>query len=299
MTRWGQLYLRRVLGRGIDISCVDEHNFMLGAVAAGISVANSLARERDMLEHRIEARTKQLEQAQLVRILELQRFADFGRLSAHLLHEVANPLTAAALHLEMHDDRQSKALKQVKRNLQQLERYVNATRSQLKAQSQVKLFSVKQETRKSLAILAPIAQRANVRLEIMPFVSEIKLFGDPVKYNQIVSNLVVNAIDAYAGSTLPSSGRRVCINNVLRGSYMKITVTDWGKGITPEQLPKLFDPFYTTKDNSPRGLGIGLSLVKQTVEQDYSGTLMVSSNPRRGTVFTVKLKLPAQLTATG
>lgn len=253
---------------------------------------NALLKERDSLEKKVAARTSQLEQAQLMRVLELQRFAEFGRLSAHFLHEIANPLTAAALHLELTDHQQSKALKQVRKDIQQLERYVDATRKQLKSESRHVEFSVRNEVIHAHAVLAPLAKRANVNLKMTLPPAGTKLFGDPVKFNQIVANLVVNAIDAYKGIDCPKNRRLISVGFKQSGNFLELTVHDWAKGIKPDELPKLFQPFFTTKQDTARGLGIGLSLVKQAIEQDFSGGIQVSSNPQRGTLFTAKLQTP-------
>src|SRR5947209_3851522 len=71
-----------------------------------------------------------------------------------------------------------------------------------------------------------------------------------------------------------------------------LSVHDRAKGIKPDELPKLFQPFYTTKKNTTRGLGIGLSLIKQAIEQEFSGSILVSSSTNHGTIFTATLRLP-------
>ena len=235
------------------------------------------------------------EQAQLVRMLELQRFAEFGRLSAHLIHEVANPLTAAALHLELLDENQSNTIKQIRKNIRQLELYVNAARKQLKAESKPRWFRVSTEVNHCLAILRPIARRARVRIVATTDNNQHRLYGDPIKFNQIVANIAVNAIDAYSEHDCPINQRKVVIGITSAGNCIRIKVQDWAGGIPPDALNKLFEPFYTTKSESPRGLGIGLSLVKQHVEQEFKGSITVKSLESQGTVFTVRLKSQSQL----
>lgn len=250
----------------------------------------ALARERDYLELKIRQRTQELEEAQLMRLLELQRFAEFGRISARLLHEVANPLTAASLNLNRLDHRQSVALSQARQSLRQLERYVLAARKQLSNQSEPVIFSPQAEIRQLLTVLRPLARAERVQLELESSQS-IKTLGDPVKFSQIVSNLVANAIDAYAQTSLPN--RRVRIRLRTTAKWIELIVQDWGKGIEPNDLPQLFEPFYTTKLSDQRGLGIGLAIVKQAVETDFQGRIAVSSTKNNGTVF--KVKLPSGL----
>jgi signal transduction histidine kinase len=252
-----------------------------------------LLEERNGLEEKIMVRTNELEQAQLARTLELQRFADFGRLNAHLLHEITNPLTAAAIHLELLGKNQSTALTQARRNIHQLERYINAARKQLKTKSNDKEFTVVRELKQVLSVIAPIARRANVKLVVQHPAANLKLYGDPVKFNQILANIIVNAIEAYGDARLAHDvPRQVLVSCEVRKNFAVLTVRDWGKGIAVGDMAKLFEPFFTTKSDSVRGLGIGLSLVKQTVEQDFSGTIDVDSSVAQGTTFTIKMELP-------
>jgi len=250
----------------------------------------ALAKERDQLETKVKRRTKQLEQAQLVRLLELQRFAEFGRLSAQLLHEVATPLTVASLYLGQLDHQPLPALRQARRSLRQLERYVGAARKQLQHQSQPVSFSVQRELRQLLTVLSPLAQTAGLGIYLEPSVP-VRLIGDPVKFNQIVSNLVANAIDAYADMPLDGPPQRVDITIRQSARNLHLSVRDHGKGITAQQLPQLFEPFYSTKLATNRGLGIGLAIVKQAVENDFGGSITVSSSPTGGTVFNIRLPL--------
>lgn len=246
----------------------------------------ALARERDYLESKVRERTQELEQAQLMRLLELQRFAEFGRISARLLHEVANPLTAASLNLNRLDHQQSVALNQARRSLRQLERYVLAARKQLSSQSEPVIFSPQAEVRQLLTILRPLARAEQVQLELESS-QPIKMLGDPIKFSQIASNLIANAIDSYAHTSL--SNRRVHIRLRATSRWIELTVQDWGKGIEPKDLPQLFEAFYTTKLSDQRGLGIGLAIVKQAVEADFRGSIRVSSSKSSGTVFKVRL----------
>ncbi len=253
----------------------------------------ALAAERDSLEIKVSERTRELEQAQLARVMELQHFAEFGRVSAQLLHEIANPLTAASLNLEQLNQQQSQAVRQTRQSLQQLERYIEAARKQLKSESQATVFSAQRELQQLLTVLHPLAQNAGVQLEVEQTVS-VKLFGDPVRFNQIVANLVVNAIDAYATTGHTASSKRILVSLSSSNRNLYLTVKDWGNGITTDQLPQLFEPFYTTKLAAGRGLGIGLSIVKQSVENDFAGSIRVSSSPTRGTAFRVRFKLPVK-----
>jgi signal transduction histidine kinase len=249
----------------------------------------ALQKERDNLEIAVAARTRELEDLQVARLLELQPFAEFGRIGANLVHEIANPLTAASLNLEeLNRQQHSELVQQLRRNLQCLESYLLAARKQIKRESDLRTFTVGVELRQIVRLLTHRAQRAHVRLA-MNKVSNIKLYGDAVKFSQVIANVVANAIDASE-----NNGDRwspVTIDVRVNGKAVVITVSDKGVGITSAQMKYLFEPFYSTKADTMRaGLGIGLAMVKQYVEKDFKGTVRVKSSAAEGTVFELRFR---------
>lgn len=249
----------------------------------------ALDRERANLEIKVNERTQQLEETQLLHLMELRRFAEFGRLSANLLHEVANPLTAASLSLQLIDDRRDPGLVwQARKNLKHLERYVESARKQLKGQGEITTFCVRSELNQVLRSLQPRARQAKVKVNLN-LTATHTLTGDAVKFSQLTANLIANAIDAYARAE-PSGSRPVEITISRNGAWLRCSVVDWGEGIPAAALSKIFEPFYTTKPDQHQNLGIGLALVKQFAEEDFHGTIKVTSSPTNGTRFSLNLK---------
>lgn len=246
-------------------------------------------RKRHRLELLVAQRTRDLLESQIQRNIELERFAEFGRICANLMHEVASPLTAASINLDLFDGHEPKNVASARKNLQQVERYLNATRLQLKSHSSVEDFSLYNEYRRLLLIMGPIASQKHIKI-IYKADSTYHLIGDPVKFNQLLANLISNSIDAYDGITLDTGQKKIYIRVTSSAKYIKISVIDWGIGIEPEALPWLFKPFYTTKSDGERGTGIGLTMVKRVVEEDYNGSIKVISSPRIGTRFVISLR---------
>jgi len=251
----------------------------------------ALVQERDNLEVKVIERTKQLERSQLERTMELQRFAAFGKISAGLVHELANPLMAATMNLDQFKPTDNNELLQrVRQNLQHLEQYLVAARKQLHSSSTITEFDVKAELQHVFSLVQSIAQNAQVKLEL-PADSHWLLYGDPIKFSQLVSNLLVNAIESYTPDI--SSERRVVSLDIkaAEDKGILLSVHDHGCGISKEQLPHIFEPFYTNKPGAEMhsGMGIGLALVKQFVEEDFQGSLKVTSTPHSGTKFEVCL----------
>jgi signal transduction histidine kinase len=210
-----------------------------------------------------------------------------GRMSASLLHEISNPLTAALLNLELSDKRSS-GVRQARRDMQAMRRYVEAARQQVRLQDKATSFRVQPQLDQLKRIIMPLARKAGVRIDIGS-APDCRLYGDPVKFQHIISNLAVNAVQAYGGGAVCS--RTPLVRVVLRHDRdcLVVRVTDRGKGIAPEALPHVFETFYTTKGQSGQGLGIGLAIVKQYVTVDFRGSIKASSSPRQGTQFTAKL----------
>lgn len=221
---------------------------------------------------------------------ELEHYAEIGRLSACLLHEISNPLTAALLYLEQADDHTSLHIRRARHNLQLLQRYVEAARQQVRHESVVGSFYVRPQLEQVRRVLTPIARKRGVSLHITP-PAQYKLIGDPVKFQQIIANLILNAIDAYDDSSLTIADKSVSVMVSSTRQWLVVRVSDHGGGITAEQLPLLFEPFYTTKSRTGRGLGIGLAAVKRYVEEDFYGTVHLTSTKSRGTEFITRLRM--------
>ncbi len=217
---------------------------------------------------------------------ELQHFARLGRMSASLLHEISHPLTAALLNLEM-SDQQSQGVKRARNNIHVLRRYVEAARQQVRHNGRPTSFYVQTQLNQLQQIVQPLADRAGVRLDIRS-VPNCQLRGDPVKFQHIITNLIVNAIEAYPDNA--PGPALVQVTTVRSCGWITIRVNDWGKGIPAKMVPRIFETFYTTKNQPGRGLGIGLSTVKHYVTVDFQGSIKVSSSPEQGTKFTVKLQ---------
>lgn len=109
------------------------------------------------------------------------------------------------------------------------------------------------------------------------------VLADQVQIEQVLLNLVRNSMDAM--SNIPHDERRIIIETVQEGRFVRISVEDNGTGITPDALTQVFTPFFTTKTN---GMGLGLSISKSIVEA-HSGTLTVERSSNRGASFSFTL----------
>lgn len=254
----------------------------------------ALKKERDKLEITVEQRTAQLKAVQTEKISQLYRFAEFGKLSSGLFHDLVNPLTIVSLNLRSINSNKKdvKELSEIKIALERaivgtrrLEEFIEAARKQIQNRDVNLKFSLVKETAQSLHMLEHKAKEQKVKIS---FVREkdVILKGNPFKYSQLILNLVSNAIDSYAGTR--TKRRDVVIQILKKDNSVELVVCDRGCGISPENLDKVFEPLFTTKSFA-RGTGIGLSIAKDIVENGMHGSIKVESSKSEGTIFTVIL----------
>ncbi|MEI7620519.1 MAG: hypothetical protein WCJ57_03025, partial [Candidatus Falkowbacteria bacterium] len=159
-----------------------------------------LKKERDYLELKVEERTKELKEIQLEKMSDLYRFAEFGRLSSGIFHDLMNPLSALTLNLgQVNKDHKEKSnyLEGAIRASRKMEDFICALRNQIKRQSNKRYFSLNEEINQIIKILNHKIIKNNLNLKFSAE-AEIKSYGDPIKFSQIAINLISNAIDAYA-----------------------------------------------------------------------------------------------------
>ncbi|MDE1941138.1 MAG: HAMP domain-containing histidine kinase [Patescibacteria group bacterium] len=257
-----------------------------------------LESEREKLEASIEERARELRDAQAERIDQLYRFAEFGRISSGLFHDLLNPLNAVALSVEQMEGQEgldarcaggslSNAIKASKR----LQAMIAAVRKQLSREMDRISFAAIKEVRDAAEILSFKARSANVEIRILDSSGDCEIFGDPSKFNQAVINLIANSIDAYDGIASETCGA-VSVFLTRDRDQLVLKVEDAGCGIRPDCIEKIFEPFFTTKP-AGKGIGIGLSMVKRIVETDFHGSVAVKSAEKLGASFTVRVPASA------
>lgn len=221
---------------------------------------------------------------------ELERLAELGRLSSSLLHEISNPITSALLYLEQYKDQPAAAVRKVHGSVRAMGRYVEAARQQIRNESTPVLFAIKPQIKQLQRIVMPLAKEAGVQLSLEAK-TDCQIFGDPVKFQQILANLIVNAIESYANPEASDLHKSVHVLCAVDQDNLYLAVSDVGRGISPMEMKQIFRPFYTTKGKAGHGLGIGLATVRQHVVNEFGGSISVKSSGRQGTVFTVTIPL--------
>jgi signal transduction histidine kinase len=139
--------------------------------------------------------------------------------------------------------------------------------------------------RETLALVSALAARQQVSLRHVPRGSALARV-DPVQLQQVLTNLVVNAVQAMpdGGEVRIETGQEDA-EGLAGAAYVR--VIDRGTGIAPEALPRIFEPFFTTKDVG-QGTGLGLAVAHGIVEE-HGGRIEVHSELGKGSTFTVRL----------
>ncbi len=257
---------------------------------------HALRERNESLEIIVEERTRALRVAQEEKVAQLSHFAEFGKLSSGIFHDLINPLSVAALHIERLGTSSSVDVAEAKIYVdravsasRRMETLLGSVRKQIAVDKSESDFLLDKEIREALSLLSYKAMQAKVSIRFKARRS-IRMWGNTAKFHQIITNLVSNAIDACDDPKIPQEQRVVSV--ILRKQYASafITIKDKGCGIPSEYIDKIFDPFFTTKAQH-KGMGLGLATTKACVEKDFHGTISVKSQPNEGTIFTILLPL--------
>ena len=111
--------------------------------------------------------------------------------------------------------------------------------------------------------------------------------ADPIQIQQVIVNLIVNAMDAT--SKMPSAERRVTVDTARADNFAEVSVSDTGPGIPSEKIKEVFEPFFTTKAH---GMGLGLSIAR-TIVVAHNGQIWAENKAGGGAVFRISLPLSA------
>jgi PAS domain S-box-containing protein len=225
-------------------------------------------------------------------LMRAEKLAAAGRLAAAIAHEVNNPLEGLVNLIYLARGEQN--IEKIRRHLadadRELQRIAHITRQSLgfyREPSSAGLFRPDVVTREVFEFYSSRAASVRVRLHVK-IKTEQQVFGNSGELRQVLSNLLANSLDACR------EGDAVCVRvrdgrRVSAGPGVCITLADSGSGIQPENLKRIFEPFYTTKKDT--GTGLGLWVSRELIEK-CGGRLNVRSSVaegRSGTVFTVFL----------
>jgi signal transduction histidine kinase len=274
--------------------------FVVFAAAIGLFLAtelNRFERERKTTAElkaaykKLNEYTQQLKDSQ-EQLIQSEKLSSLGQLAASIAHEVNNPLSGVLTYTQLltkriNSDKFSKesALDYLSKMESELTRSTGLIRNLLDfarqsapALAETDLNDIVNRVLELAAYSAKLA-KVEVVKELAP--SLPKLTADPNQLQQVFTNLVVNAIQA-----MPEGGL-LTLRTSLKKGQLKLDVQDTGYGISPENMRKLFTPFFSTK-KEVKGVGLGLA-ISYGIIQRHRGKIEVQSTEGKGTTFTVYL----------
>jgi signal transduction histidine kinase len=232
-------------------------------------------------------KTKVLEE----QLQQAEKSAVVGRLGSAIAHEIRNPLNYINLtldHLDTkftpHDQRDAEYHKligriktEVARINQQISDFLNYSRP---ATANLQPLEARRVIEGSLRLVEAQAAESNIKIGVVEHENVPNVMGDTEYLRSVFNNLFINAVQA-----IGSEGGNMNIKISPDNGFVRFDITDTGVGIPPENLPKLFEPYFSTKET---GTGLGLAIVQKIVDIHH-GTIDVESIVGEGTKFTVRL----------
>lgn len=254
--------------------------------------SQELESERDLLEQRVDERTRELRQTQ-AQLIQSTKMAAIGRFSAGIAHEINNPLGAIinfARTLLGNPELKEQNRGYVELILKGLFRIENVVKQVLlhtvKAKGELASTDIHAVIHETLAFTRHKLEEKQIQIRLDFDETLPPLLLEAAQIQQVFTNIVHNAIDAMG------TGGRLMIRS-RRGKMVRIQFIDNGDGIAPDNLDQLCDPFFTTKEVG-RGTGLGLFICYRIL-QFYDGNLTIKSKEGKGTQVVVELPLPEEM----
>ncbi len=272
--------IREVEKGNLDIRVAVPRSDELGALAEGFN--NMLDKVQEMQSRITMLHQKELQNA--------QKLATVGEMAASVAHEIKNPLTGISNAMEiiveeMNDSAKKPILQEIHRQVRRVNNTLNALLQYARPEDlEIERTDIKKVIEDCVFFLE--SQTGNNRIKFIKELSaeEILFDFDPRQIEAVIINLLQNAVQAIENEGVVTIRTEF---DEIQQSF-KLTIKDTGNGITPENLRKIFKPFFSTK---AKGTGLGLAISKDIIER-HGGTVSVSSIKGKGTVF--EIYLPAK-----
>jgi signal transduction histidine kinase len=274
----------------------------IGQVADGLNeMLGRLEHFQAELQERVQEATGELREtnARLVesyqRVLTLrealgqaEQLAALGQMAANVAHQIGTPLNLISGYVQVMID-EARSDTQALHRLQTVEAQIRKVTDAVRAMLEYARRPAMQRERVDIAALVeqvceisrPALRAAHVEIHVETQGPLPSLFADPVQLELALFNLVSNSLDAMPG------GGRLDISLSAPAGRVRLVIADSGTGIPPDVLPRIFEPWVTTKPPG-RGTGLGLSITREAIKS-HGGVIYVRTEPGRGSVFTIDL----------
>jgi len=258
---------------------------ILGLAILGAGILGMAAIFHNQNTHMLEVKALEAE------VLQRERLSALGNLAAAVAHEVRNPLNAISMGLQRLkmefqpiEDRNEYShlteliLGEARRLNSIVEQFLSLARP---VEIKAKALPLQEFLKELAALEEGQARQSNVRIQVIAAPNLPALKADPNHLTQVLLNLMLNGLQA-----MPEGGT-LTLEAKASGNNFRISVTDTGPGIPPENLSRIFEPYFTTK---AKGSGLGLAITRRIVEA-HGGTITVTNEARGGCRFLISLPI--------
>ena len=247
-------------------------------------------------EHRRRKFSEVQSRQRMAELAHVNRFSTAGELTASIAHEINQPLGSILTNAETADailkspTPDIAELKDIVKDILQDDRraseVIRRMRSLLtKAPFELKSLDLNDVARETVEFLSALAVARKVELISLITPDALPILGDRIQLQQVILNLVVNAIDAMAD--MPSENRIISIRTSRVEDFAELSVSDRGSGIPEDKLKEVFEPFFTCK---AEGMGMGLSIARTIIEAHH-GLISARNQVHGGASFRIRLPL--------
>ncbi len=222
-------------------------------------------------------------------LIESEKLASLGKLSAGIAHEIGNPLSSIEGYIELlkrdditNDEQKKEFFNKILRETQRIDKIIRTLLDYVRPRDYMsQKINPNDVIKSSMKIIKSQGILKNIEMKQELCNSLPTVNADPHQLSQVIINLILNSKDA-----LGNDGQ-ITITTKINSNYSEILLHDNGSGIPEEIKSKIFDPFFTTKEPG-KGTGLGLSICKRIVE-NFEGTIEFESKSGIGTTFIISL----------
>jgi signal transduction histidine kinase len=247
-------------------------------------------------EHRRRRLAEVQARQRMVELAHINRFSTAGELTASISHEINQPLgtiltnaeTARAILKSPHPDLDelNDIVEDILQDDRRASEVIRRMRSLLKKTPfEPKNIDLNDLVRETIGLLSALAVARKVELTRVIAPNALPIVGDRIQLQQVILNLVVNAIDAM--SVTSGEDPIVSLRTSRVKNFAELSISDRGPGIPTDKLKDVFEPFFTTK---AEGMGMGLSIARTIVEA-HNGQIFAANDPGAGAVFRIRLPI--------
>ncbi len=248
-----------------------------------------LGRTFNQMSSELQSSARQIQELHEQEMRRAAQLASVGELASGIAHEIKNPLVGMASGVDLlsrqvgTDPKAAAILEQVHVQVRRIESAIQDLLSYASPKEPLFVWAdPKQLVEKLIALVRPQADAAGVQVTERHAESLPRIRVDPELLTQALVNLALNAIQA----TEPGGSLQISLESA--DNSVRFSISDTGKGITDDEVERIFRPFYTTKH---RGTGLGLAITRGIVER-HGGQIEIESKPGAGSTFT--LAIPAK-----